>query len=111
MEACLFALGFKNNVIEQFLQKNPEFVLEHPNKKQIRNASYRIIRQGFINRRDDVQRYEDIDSFLSDVMDIGFRQEFVAEKMAHYEYSECLAHRGPMHVAMDIVDMEIIELF
>nr|QZX43729.1 hypothetical protein MarQu_147 [Marseillevirus sp.] len=111
MESCLFAIGFKDKVIETFLRNNPEFVIEHPTKKQIRKASYRIIRQGFIDRRVDIQRYDDIDSFLSDVIDIGFRQEFVAEKMAHYEYSECLAHRGPMHVAMDIVDMEIIELF
>ncbi|AEA07037.1 conserved hypothetical protein [Lausannevirus] len=111
METCLFSLGFKDQVIEQFLQKNPEFVLEQPTKKQVCKAAYKIIRQGFINRRTDVQRYEDIDSFLSDIIDIGFRQEFVAEQIGHYEYSECLAHRGPMHVAMDIVDNAILEIF
>ncbi|AHA46123.1 hypothetical protein ISTM_225 [Insectomime virus] len=59
----------------------------------------------------DVQRYDDIDSFFSDVIDIGFRQEFVADKMENYEYSDCLAHRGPMHAAMDIVDGILSEIF
>nr|WRK65089.1 hypothetical protein MarFTME_044 [Marseillevirus futianmevirus] len=110
METRLLSLGFKESVIDNFLEVHPEFSLESPSEKEVHKAAKNIVRSGYIARKD-VERYEDMDSFLCDLIDIGFRQEYVAEKMGHIEYSECLAHRGPYHVALDMLDNGMTEVF
>ncbi|AGV01538.1 hypothetical protein C8_189 [Cannes 8 virus] len=112
MQESLFALGFKENVISKFLQNNPEFSLESPNAEQVYKVAKKLVRQGSIERRKKrVESYQDIDSLFDDLIDTGFRQEFVAEKMGHIEFSECLAHRGSMHISLDLVEGEMTELF